>query len=142
MLGLREALRAALPRGWEVVVRSTGTGCTVQCHHVVLGGHEFHWDDEEGQTAAATAAAMVARLGELGLVEASERMPELSPAETETLREAFAVIGATNVSREQARSVVGVAESLGQLSLDAGTWAMAAVDLLEPWHQYSRDGTD
>ena len=143
---IEHALPEQLPDGWEVSVERAGHQVTVQCRHVVLGGHEFHLDDPDDtppdEAVEAHVAAILERLEELGLLEASQRMPTLSDAETETLREAHAVIGAARLSRRQARSVVGLSRSLAHLSDVAGDWAMETIDLLEPWHDYPPDPAD
>lgn len=137
---IEQALPEQLPDGWEVSVEREGPQLTVQCRHVVLGGHEFHLEDPDDTSSDEAVDAHVAtireRLAELGLLEASQRMPTLTDVETETLREAHAVIGAAGLSKQQARSVVGLSRSLAPLSEAAGDWALETVDLLEPWYDY------
>ena len=143
---IEHALPERLPEGWEISVERADRQLTVQCRHVVLGGHEFHLEDTDDtspdEAVDAHVATILGRLGELGLLKASQRMPALSDAETETLREAHAVIGAARLSKRQARSVVGLSRSLAHLSEAAGDWALETIDLLEPWHDYPPDPTD
>lgn len=139
-------LLEGLPAGWEVTVERAGREVTVQCRHAVLGGHEFHLQDPQDtspdEAADEHTARIVDRLGELGLLAASQRMPELTNAETETLREAHAVIGAARLSKQQARSVVGLSQSLAHVSSEAIAWAFETLDLLESWHDYPTEPSD
>lgn len=137
---LEHHVLAELPHGWDTT-RVDGDGSlTLQCQHVVLGGHEFHWEtaaDDDRETEAERVREVVARLGELGLVEASRTMPKLGDAETEILREVHAVIGAAGLSLTQARSVIGLTHSLRQVSDDTIDWALDTLDLLAPWYGFT-----
>ena len=127
---------AELPDGWEAGVDQVDDIVVLRLEHVVFGGHEFRWRGEiDDLDEDERVDEVLTRLRELGLLEASRAMPELTAAETESLRDAFSVVSAADLPRAGARNVVGLTHSLRQVSDDAVDWAMTSLDLLAEWYE-------
>lgn len=133
---LSKAVLAELPRGWTVEVDRHENGADLRCEHVVLGEYNVSWHRGLEESAPQPERLVLDRLVDTGLAEASRTMPELSDEDVETLRRAFAFIGAGRLSRLQAYELVSFAQSLTGLSRQGWEWARRAIDQLAPLYEY------